>query len=154
MSVASPRVLIVEDDEAIRALLVAALRRESLDVDAARDGAEALQFTSANEYAVILLDLMMPHINGFEFLESFHREPPSRRAVIFVVTAFDDTMVGRLDPTHVHAILRKPFDVAQLVSMVREVAHMWHAADGQDRIAPVIRPYGDDDERALEEPAN
>lgn len=126
----SPRVLIVEDDDSIRALLGAALRREPLEVDTARNGAEALALTSTNEYALILLDLMMPHLNGFEFLDAFHRGPAKRQSVIFVLTAFDDAMVGRLDASQVHAVLRKPFDVGQLVSMVREVALMWSDPSG------------------------
>jgi DNA-binding response OmpR family regulator len=119
------KVLIVEDDEAIRSLLTAALRREPFHVDAARDGVEALRLTAASEYAVILLDLMMPHVNGFQFLDEFRRVSPDARSVVFVVTAFDDAKVGRLDPDQVHAIIRKPFDVGQLVAMVREVAVTW-----------------------------
>jgi DNA-binding response OmpR family regulator len=71
---------------------------------------------------VILLDLMMPACNGVEFLQAFHEAAPESRTVIFVMTAFDDVMVRHLAPNLVHAIVRKPFDVPQLVSMVREVA--------------------------------
>jgi len=49
------------------------------------------------------------------------------RSVIFVITAFDDIHVGKLPSHQVHAVIRKPFDVRQLVTMVREVALMWHA---------------------------
>ena len=120
-----PKVLVVEDDDAIRSLLYAALRREAFDVHVAHDGAEALRLTAAAEYAVILLDLMMPHMNGFEFLAEFRRATPDARSVVFVVTAFDDAMIGRLNSEQVHAIVRKPFDVGQLVAMVREVAMTW-----------------------------
>lgn len=117
-----PRVLVVEDDEAIRTLLVAALRREPFEVHAAANGAEALTLTSASDYAVILLDLMMPAVNGIEFLEAFHEAAPNSRTVIFVMTAFDDVMVRHVAPNLVHGIVRKPFDIGQLVAMVREVA--------------------------------
>jgi len=116
-----PKILVVEDDEAIRTLLVAALRREPFDVHSAANGAEALGLTRATEYAVILLDLMMPALNGVEFLEAFHEAAPESRTVIFVMTAFDDAMVHHVAPNLVHAIVRKPFDVPQLVAMVREV---------------------------------
>lgn len=119
---AGPRVLVVEDDDAIRTLLVAALRREPFEVDAANDGDQALRMTQSREYAVIVLDLMMPRINGFDFLEAFRKATPDARSVIFIVTAFDDSMVGKFAPGQVHAIIRKPFDVPQLVTMVREVA--------------------------------
>jgi DNA-binding response OmpR family regulator len=117
-----PKILVVEDDDAIRALLVAALRREPFEVHAAVNGAEALNMTRTSEYSVILLDLMMPKLNGIGFLEAFHEAAPKSRTVIFVMTAFDDVMVGRVAPNLVHGIVRKPFDVAQLVAMVREVA--------------------------------
>jgi two-component system OmpR family response regulator len=124
---AVPRVLVVEDDDSIRTLLVAALRREPFEVDAVPDGAAALPLTRTHEYAVIILDLMMPRLNGFEFLRAFRASSPDARSVVFVVTAFDDSMVGRLSAKDVHAIVRKPFDVPQLVAMVREVAMLWSA---------------------------
>lgn len=117
-----PKVLVVEDDDAIRALLVAALRREPFEVHAAVNGAEALTLTRSAEYAVILLDLMMPIVTGVEFLQAFHDANPNSRTVVFVMTAFDDVTVRHIAPNLVHAIVRKPFDVPQLVAMVREVA--------------------------------
>jgi DNA-binding response OmpR family regulator len=117
----TPQVLVVEDDGAIRALLVAALRREPFDVHSAVHGADALQMTRATEYAVILLDLMMPTLNGIEFLEAFHQASPQSRSVIFVMTAGDDTVLRHMPANVVHGIVRKPFDVPQLVAMVREV---------------------------------
>ncbi|MEA2165666.1 MAG: two-component system, OmpR family, response regulator CpxR [Thermoanaerobaculia bacterium] len=117
-----PQILVVEDDSAIRALLVAALRREPFHVHAAVNGADALTMTRATDYAVILLDLMMPTLNGIEFLEAFHEAAPASRTVIFVMTAGDDTAIRRLPANLVHGFVRKPFDVPQLVSMVREVA--------------------------------
>lgn len=120
--VRAPKILVVEDDDAIRALLVAALRREPFDVHSAVNGAEALVLVRAAEYAVILLDLMMPALNGVEFLQAFHEMAPESRTVVFVMTAFDDAMVRHVAPNLVHGIVRKPFDVPQLVAMVREVA--------------------------------
>jgi DNA-binding response OmpR family regulator len=118
----APKILVVEDDDAIRALLIAALRREPFDVHAAVNGAEALTLTRSTEYAVILLDLMMPLVTGVEFLEAFHETNPNSRTVVFVMTAFDDATVRHIAPNLVHGIVRKPFDVPQLVAMVREVA--------------------------------
>ncbi len=116
-----PRILVVEDDDAIRALLVAALRREPFEVHAAMHGAHALNMTQATDYAVILLDLMMPTLNGIEFLEAFHQASPQSRTVIFVMTAGDDTVLRRMPSNVVHGIVHKPFDVPQLLAMVREV---------------------------------
>ena len=119
-----PKVLVVEDDDAIRALLIAALRREPFEVHAAVNGSEALTLARAAEYAVILLDLMMPIVTGVEFLQAFHETNPNSRTVVFVMTAFDDVTVRHIAPNLVHGIVRKPFDVPQLVAMVREVAQI------------------------------
>lgn len=115
------RVLVVEDDSAIRNLLVAALRREAFAVDAATDGVAALELVRDSEYAVIVLDLMMPRLNGFDFLDAFAAACPTARSAIFVLSAFDDRQTAKLRPAQVHAILKKPFDLTQVVTMIREV---------------------------------
>jgi len=125
-AVATPKVLIVEDEADIRSLLVAALRREGLDVDAADDGRQALEMCAAFEYAVILLDLMMPVLDGFEFLDAFAKASPQPRSVILVMTAFDDRMTDKLT-TRVHGVVKKPFDLERFVAMVRDVVASWSA---------------------------
>jgi len=138
-----PKVLIVEDDNAIQSLLVAALRNEPLEVDAANDGVDALRMTEVTEYAVIVLDLMMPRLNGFDFLDAFRRASPHARPAIVVITAFDETMIGRLPPSQVDAIVRKPFDVAQFVAMVREVALTRKGATNSDVRETAVEPPPD-----------
>jgi DNA-binding response OmpR family regulator len=125
------KVLVVEDDDAIRTLLVAALRREHLEVDAASDGVDALTLATSTEYAVILLDLMLPRLNGADFLDAFHRAHPAARSVVLVITAFDDAGVARMLPQSVHAIVRKPFDVPQLVTVVAEIVRTRAVRDAQ-----------------------
>jgi len=154
MTAVTPRILVVEDDDAIRTLLVAALRREPFDVDAANDGAAALELTREHEYAVIILDLMMPRLNGFEFLAAFHDATPTARSVVFVVTAFDDAQLGKLQPHQVHAVIRKPFDVPQLVTMVREVALMWQTQTQSQAVQPILRRPSAEDDLSADEPTN
>src|SRR3954454_17384573 len=108
-----PKVLVVEDDDAIRALLIAALRREPFDVHAAVNGSEALTLARAAEYTVILLDLMMPIVTGVEFLQAFHETNPNSRTVILVMTSSDAPPARHIAPNLVHGIVRKPFDVPQ-----------------------------------------
>jgi len=146
--------LVVEDDDAIRTLLVAALRREPFDVDAANDGEAALHLTSQHEYAVIILDLMMPRLNGFEFLAAIHSSTPAPRSVIFVVTAFDDAQIGKLQSHQVHAVIRKPFDVPQLITMVREVALMWQTHTQSTAAHAVLTQPSAANDPAAEEPTN
>ena len=122
-----PRILVVEDDDAIRMLLVAALRREALDVDSASDGTIALALTRTRPYTMIVLDLMMPRMNGYDFLDAFRATTPDARPIIIVVTAFDQPQHARLGAAQVHAVMRKPFDLQQLVEIVRDVAVGWKA---------------------------
>ncbi|HEY6844163.1 MAG TPA: response regulator, partial [Thermoanaerobaculia bacterium] len=62
------RVLVVDDDAEIRELLASVLRRRGLTADVAADGAEALDLLRQNIYSVVLLDLLMPNIDGFAVL--------------------------------------------------------------------------------------
>jgi DNA-binding response OmpR family regulator len=144
----TPQILVVEDDDAIRALLVAALRREPFDVHAAMNGAQALNMTQTTEFAVILLDLMMPTLNGLEFLEAFHELFPKSRSVVFVMTAGDDTALRHVPSSMVHGIVRKPFDVPQLVAMVREVALMRVAHSPENAAEVNVAEAGGKFERA------
>lgn len=130
-----PKVLIAEDDEAIRAMLLAALRGHPVDVHAAADGLEALQLSMVNEYAIIVLDLMMPRLSGFDFLDAYRKALPRSRSVIFVVTAFDDQVIGTLAADQVHAVIRKPFDLEQIVMLIRESALAWIDATAESEMA-------------------
>ena len=133
-----PKVLIAEDDEAIRSLLVAALRGQPVAVDAAADGVEALELAMVHEYAVIVLDLMMPRLSGFDFLDAYRKALPRSRSVLFVVTAFDDQVTGTLAADQVHAVIRKPFDIEQVVMLIRESALAWMAATAQVDVPPDV----------------
>ena len=130
-----PKVLIVEDDTAIRTLMVAALRREPLEVHTAADGVLGLEQLRAHDYAVILLDLMLPRLSGFEILETLDAVlRPGSCPVVMVMTAFDATAVKRLGAMRVQAILHKPFDIERVVGMIRDCAllHQEHTGSLSD----------------------
>jgi CheY-like chemotaxis protein len=136
-----PKVLIVEDDAAIRTLLVAALKREPLDVHVAADGLEALEQVRNHDFAVILLDLMMPRVSGYEFLAAYEQvRAAGLKPIVFVMTAFDAAMVRKIGAGVVHAIVAKPFDVAQVVEMVRDCAsvHQQHVLAGTVNTRPAM----------------
>ncbi len=129
-----PRILIVEDDLAIRGMLAAALGREGLAVDGAGDGLVALEMLATASYAVIVVDLMMPRMDGFAFLEAFRKLELALRPLIFVMTAYDDAALLKLDGAVVHGYLRKPFDLEQVVKIIRDAAETLHGNE-QRRIA-------------------
>ncbi|MGZ7081107.1 MAG: response regulator transcription factor, partial [Thermoanaerobaculia bacterium] len=68
MSQSTGRILVVDDDESIRTMIVRILSRENFHVDSARDGFEAIEMLAKEDYTTILLDLMMPRVDGLQVL--------------------------------------------------------------------------------------
>ncbi|HEX9407382.1 MAG TPA: response regulator [Thermoanaerobaculia bacterium] len=110
------RVLIVDDDATIRELLGSVLRRRDLAVDEAADGSEALALLRQNSYAVVLLDLLMPNVDGFGVLDEL--ESAVSTPVVLVITGADRALLKQLDPQKIHGVLRKPFDADDLANIV------------------------------------
>jgi CheY-like chemotaxis protein len=112
------RVLVVDDDPVIRRLLVWTLERHSLTVDQASDGLEALAQIKQHQYSVILLDLLMPMLDGFGVLKTLDGPSAVSPPVVLVITGADRRAVDHLDPQRIHGIVRKPFDPEELASLV------------------------------------
>lgn len=118
------KILVVEDDRNVSELIEFALERSGFEVDVVHDGEEALESVSSCEYAVILLDLMMPRISGSEFLTRYKEACPDHRSILIVMSAFaDETPRARI--ASAHAVVRKPFDVQQLTELVRAAAALF-----------------------------
>ena len=128
----------VEDDTAIRSMLTAALGREPLLVDSAADGVAALEKLAVESYAVIVVDLMMPRMDGFTFLDNFRTLALAQRPLVFVMTAYDDAALVKLDGTLVHGSFKKPFDIESVVTVVREAAHALHSHAEPAALAPDV----------------
>ncbi|MGZ7078070.1 MAG: response regulator [Thermoanaerobaculia bacterium] len=111
------RVLVVDDEPAIRALVTKIVERAGLPVDNARDGAEAIEKLDANSYEVLVVDLMMPNVDGFAVVD-YLRDRPGPRPAIIVITAGDTAAIRRLDGSMVHSVLRKPFDIDVLGDLI------------------------------------
>ena len=110
------RILVVEDDDAIRALLFTVLRRRGFKVDTAQNGAKGLERFSQCVYSLVLLDLMMPVMDGYKFLDHLRELNLSPHPLVLVLTA--GAAPRNLDPTIVAGALRKPFDIELLVETV------------------------------------
>jgi CheY-like chemotaxis protein len=110
------RILIVDDDDAIRALLMTVLRRRGFPVDNARNGVEALELLTSCRYALVVLDLMMPRMNGYEVLEHFSEMPSTTRPLVLVLTAGLEQR--KFDTSFVIGTIQKPFDIELLLDTV------------------------------------
>ncbi len=111
-----PAALVIDDDQALRGLFTTLLSRKGFKVDCASDGRGAYDQIHRNTYSVILLDLMMPEVNGFELLDRLQRDSPSLLSRVIVMTGASQRAVERLDRSQVWGLIRKPFDIDHLVS--------------------------------------
>jgi DNA-binding response OmpR family regulator len=112
------RVLVVDDEPAIRALVAKIVERAGHQVDTARDGAEAIQKLDQADYAVIVLDLMMPNVDGYGLIQHLKERQGSPKPAVIVVSAGDSASLRQLDGALVHSILRKPFDIDVLGDLI------------------------------------
>ena len=112
------RVLVVDDDPVVRGLLVRTLQRHSLTVDEAGDGLAALALIKEHPYSVIVLDLIMPLLDGFGVLKALDGPSMASPPVVLVITGAERRAVDHLDPQRIHGIVRKPFDPDELASLV------------------------------------
>lgn len=112
------RILIVEDDVAIAAMLKQGLENAKYTTDHAADGASALTMASENTYAAVILDLMLPVMDGWRVCEELRRR--RNRVPILMLTARDavDDRVRGLD-SGADDYLPKPFDFSELMARVR-----------------------------------
>ncbi|MBW1601447.1 response regulator [Streptomyces sp. JJ66] len=115
---ASGRVLVVDDSAVIRQLITVNLELEGFEVLTATDGVACLDLAHRVRPDVITLDIVMPHLDGLRTAERLYADPRTRHVPVAVVSA--RTQLG--PARGVDAFLRKPFDPADLVHLVRRLA--------------------------------
>jgi DNA-binding NtrC family response regulator len=116
-------VLVVEDDAAIRRLVKMVLEREGYRVEVASDGLEAVLKLGVMEYAAIILDLMMPNLDGFVLLETLAINDPIRLRRIIVTSAASPAVIRERMKGKPFDVLPKPFDLDDLTRIVRTCAN-------------------------------
>ncbi len=115
------KVLLVEDSERLQRSLVTGLHKSGFSVDQAFDGKQALEFVASNQYEVIILDLMLPKIDGLTVLTSIRRQ--GNNVHILILSANDQTedRIRGLD-LGADDYLVKPFAFDELVSRLRALS--------------------------------
>ena len=98
------------------------LRREQFHVESARDGFEAIEKISSNDYGTILLDLMMPRIDGLGVLRYLESERPAPKPAVIVMSANLQVAAEVAEAKPIFRVLPKPFDIRELISHVKECA--------------------------------
>lgn len=110
------RILVVDDDDAIRALVSTVLRRRGFGADSARNGAEAVELLARVRHSLVVLDLMMPRMSGYDVLDFLMTLPISSRPRVLVLTAGIQSRM--FDPSLVVGTIQKPFDIEMLIDTV------------------------------------
>jgi DNA-binding response OmpR family regulator len=122
-------VLVAEDDAATRSFLVAALTDEGYVVTAATDGKDALERSAEARPDIVVLDLSIPILDGFEFLR--RRGPECSAPVIAVSAGFRKDELSGLQVT---AFVAKPFDLEVLIAVI---ARSVGEAEGLTTVRPL-----------------
>jgi len=118
------RVLVVDDDPLVRNLLSAVLHDASFDLDEAVDGNEALAIAAVRPPDVVVLDVMMPGIDGFDVCRSLRADPAFSKTRIIMLTA-KSTPTARDDAFRAgaDAFFAKPFSPLDLIETVMGAKH-------------------------------
>lgn len=116
---AGRRILVVDDDLAIRVLLQAVLKRMNFSVDLAEDGQAGLDKLAKEHFELVLLDLMMPRVNGYEFIARVS-EAAMAKPHIIVFTAAGQRGVDKIPQGAICNSILKPFDLEKFIDMISE----------------------------------
>jgi adenylate cyclase len=115
----SSRILVVDDMEANRELLLRRLGRDGHAVSVAANGYSALEQTARNEFDLILLDLMMPDINGYDVLRRLKDDPAVRHIPVIMISALDEIdSIVRCIEAGAEDYISKPFDPVLLATRI------------------------------------
>ncbi|MBT3025545.1 MAG: DNA-binding response regulator [gamma proteobacterium symbiont of Ctena orbiculata] len=115
-----PRILIIEDEQAIRAGLIDVFIYHGFEVDSAAEGPAGLQKALSGRFDMILLDIMLPGINGFDICNRIREDDKDQPIIMLTAKTSDDDIVQGLT-LGADDYVAKPFSVAQLVLRVEAV---------------------------------
>ncbi|MCI5936754.1 MAG: response regulator transcription factor [Eubacterium sp.] len=122
------RLLLAEDEKELSAALQAVLKRNHYEVDAVYDGQEAYDYLQAGNYDGVILDVMMPVMDGFELLKKIRAERDSIPVLMLTARAEVDDRVMGLD-LGADDYLTKPFAMKELLARVRAITRRQNEAE-------------------------
>lgn len=121
-----PAVLITDDDPGIRGLLQTLTLLTGCSVETAANGFEALDKLRSRSFDLLLLDLMMPMMSGYDVVDRMKEMETRPAVIVLTATHADAPSLDRLDGRVVSSILRKPFDVDAASEFIRVTAAAVH----------------------------
>jgi putative two-component system response regulator len=135
----SAHILVVDDDRANRDLLIRLLEPQGYDVETAEDGARALTAIARRPPDLILLDVVMPHVNGFDVCRATKTNAATRLIPIMLVTGLNEReqRIAGID-AGADDFLAKPIDPQELLARVRSLVRLKQYTDELDSAESVI----------------
>jgi two-component system alkaline phosphatase synthesis response regulator PhoP/two-component system response regulator VicR len=125
------KILAVDDEKHIVRLVQVNLERQGYEVVTANDGKEALEKVESEKPDLVVLDVMMPYMDGFEVLQNLRRNPETREIPVIMLTAkAQDADVFKGWQSGVDCYLTKPFNPMELISFVKRIFSTADGADG------------------------
>jgi two-component system alkaline phosphatase synthesis response regulator PhoP len=139
------RVLIADDNEPNRELLEVYLAEIDCEIATAVDGRDTLDKVAAFRPDIILLDVMMPKLSGFEVCQQLKSDPATSPIMILMVTALGELGdIERAVEAGTDDFLSKPVNKAELVKRVENMLKLRHVTDELERLRRYIRTMDDD----------
>lgn len=116
------KILACDDEKHIVRLVQVNLERQGYEVVTANDGKEALEKVASERPDLIVLDVMMPYMDGFEVLQNLRRSPETREIPVIMLTAkAQDADVFKGWQSGVDCYLTKPFNPMELIAFVKRI---------------------------------
>lgn len=113
-----PHVLVVDDEPHILGLLQELLEDEGYQVECAANGHEAVRVIERNSPSLVISDLMMPRLSGYELVQWINTSRQETKPHVILMSAARDK-----GPSATIPFIRKPFDIDEMMAMVHEVIH-------------------------------
>lgn len=128
------KILAVDDEKHIVRLVQVNLERAGYQVVTAFDGKEALEKVASENPDLVVLDVMMPYMDGFEVLQNLRKNPGTRDLPVIMLTAkAQDADVFRGWQSGVDCYLTKPFNPMELIVFVKRIFKSQEETDGDNR---------------------
>ena len=139
------RILIADDNEPNRELLDAYLAGIDCETEIAVDGQDTLDKIESFKPDVILLDIMMPKLSGFEVCKKIKEDPALKRIMILMVTALNELGdIERAVEAGTDDFLSKPVNKVELTKRVQNMLRLKDITDENERLRRYIEEMGDD----------
>ena len=128
------KILIVDDEAGILEMVNKTLTKQGYAVTTSPDGKDALDKITQTKFDIIILDIMMPYLDGFEVLQAMKRKPETRNIpVIFLTAKNNDMDIVKGWQAGVNAYLIKPFNPTELVKYVKQNLKKGSQVEGAEK---------------------